>query len=222
MITIPLDVALRVARKRVAAAGAELILPDDLRRVAIVGLVAAAHAIQGTGVLSDHVRNGVTITLPGMPGAAADALALIPVVGSALATLATANGRTAIYLSPAAMADGVSLLATVEHELGHVGAIAAGGLVWCGLYLLSPEARAAGEGPCYGAGVAVRVACGASIGQAVADALASLDSYGLDAPAKALASAIVDGAAATIAATGDLGGVVAEVRADLAAEGVAL
>ena len=67
---IPLDVALRVARKRVTAAGAELILPDDLRRVVVVGLVAAAHALQGTTVLSGDVRERVTVTLPGVPGVA--------------------------------------------------------------------------------------------------------------------------------------------------------
>lgn len=209
---IPLDVALRVARARVADAGAELILPDDPRRIAIVGLVAAAHALQGTTVLSDEVRDGVTVTLPGLPGLAATVLGLIPVVGPTLAALGRANGRTAIYLSPAAMRDGVELLATVEHELGHVGAIAAGGIAWCGLYLLSAEARAAGEAPCYAAGVAVRVACGASLEQACADALASLERYGLDDDARALAGAMIASAAATIRATGDLGGVVRELR----------
>ena len=73
-----------------------------------------------------------------------------------------------------------------------------------GLYLLSPEARAAGEAPCYAAGVAVRVACGASLEEAVADAKRSLTGYGLDADAMRLAVAMIDGAAVTIAATFNL------------------
>lgn len=211
---IPLDVALRVARKRVADAGAELILPDDPRRVVVVGLVAAAHALQGTTVLSGDVRERVTVTLPGVPGLAATALGMIPIVGPALSALALANGRTAIYLSPAAMRDGGELLATVEHELGHVGSIVKGGLAYCGAYLLAPEVRAGGEAPCYGAGMAVRVACGAVLEDVVRDALASLDGYGLDAAAKALATGIIASAALTIAATGDFGGIVAELRAE--------
>lgn len=219
---IPLDVALRVARKRVATAGAELILPDDLRRVAVVGLVAAGHSLQGTGITSDHVAQNVTITLPGLPGVASDALRLIPVVGPALASLGRANGRSAIYLSPAAMRSGEDLLATVEHELGHVGMIAAGGLVYCGVYLLVPEARAGGEAPCYGASMAVDVACGMPLAVAASRAKYSLEGYGLDPDATALAHAIIDSAAASIAATGDCGGAVAELRADLLLEGVAL
>jgi hypothetical protein len=112
------------------------------------------------------------------------------------------------------MRDGVELLATAEHELGHVGSIARGGLAYCGAYLLAPEVRAGGEAPCYGAGMAVRVACGAVLEDVVRDALASLDGYGLDAAALALASGIIASAALTIAATGDYGGVVAELRAE--------
>ena len=202
---IPLDVALRVARKRVAAAGAELILPDDLRRVVVVGLVAAAHALQGTTVLSGDVRERVTVTLPGVPGVASAALGMIPIVGPAHAAFGLANGRTAVYLSPAAMRDGVELLAAVGHELGHVGSIARGGLAYCGAYLLAPEVRAGGEAPCYGAGMAVRVAGGEALADVVRDALASLDGYGLDAAARALATGIIASAALTIRASGDFG-----------------
>jgi len=215
---IPLDVALRVARKRVTAAGADLILPDDLRRVVVVGLVAAAHALQGTTVLSGDVRERVTVTLPGVPGVASTLLGMIPIVGPALAALGLASGRTAIYLSPAAMRDGVELLATAEPELGHVGSLARGGRAYCGAYRLAPEVRAGGEAPCYGAGMAVRVAGGEALADVVRDALASLEGYGLDAAAKALATGIIASAALTIRATGDFGGIVAELRA----EGVAL
>jgi hypothetical protein len=217
---IALDVALRIIRRRAAAAGVELILPGDPRREAIVSLVALGHSIQRTGVLRARVADGVTITLPGVPGPAAALLALIPYVGPALAALAMANGRTSVAMSPAALATGGQALATWWHEEGHVGSIARGGLLYCGAYLLAPEVRAGGEAPCYGAGIAVRVACGAPLDGAVRDALDSLEGYGLDVAAKSLASGIIASAAHTIRATGDYGGVVAELRAELAAEGV--
>ena len=216
------DLALRIIRRRAAAAGVELILPGDPRREAIVSLVALGHSVQGTGVARAHVSDGVTITLPGVPGPAAALLGLIPYVGPALAALAQANGRTSVCMSPAALATGEQALATWWHEEGHCGSIARGGLLYCGAYLLAPEVRAGGEAPCFGSGMAVRVACGVSLGQAQADALSSLGSYGLDVAARDLARGIIASAAATIAATGDYGGVVAELRAELAAEGVSL
>lgn len=217
------DVALRILQRRCDRAGVELILPDDPRRLAVVGLVAAAHKIQGSGVTFDHVREGVTITLPGVPGVASTLLGLIPVVGTALGALGAANGRTSVYLSPAAMADGVGLLATIMHELGHAGDIKRGGLGWCLAYLVAPEVRAGGEAPCYGTGMAVRhVVGGEGLDALAAEALASLGSYGLDADALALARGIVASAVETIRATGDHGGVVAELRAELAIEGVLL
>lgn len=216
---IPLDVALRIIHRRAAAAGVEVILPGDLRREAIVALVALGHSVQGTGTTRAHVDANVTVTLPGVPGIAATALSLIPFVGPALSALALANGRTSVCLSPAALASGEDALATWWHEEGHCGSIARGGLIYCGAYLLAPEVRAGGEAPCYGNGMAVRVATGADVDDAARQALASLESYGLDDDARALARGIVASAAETIRATGDHGGVVAELRAELAAEG---
>lgn len=222
MLTIAPDLALRIIRRRAAAAGVELILPGDPRREAIVSLVALGHSVQGTGVTRAHVSDGVTITLPGVPGPAAALLGLIPYVGPALAALAQANGRTSVCMSPAALATGDQALATWWHEEGHCGSIARGGLLYCGAYLLAPEVRAGGEAPCFGSGMAVRVTCGVSVDVAAADALRSLGSYGLDTEARDLARGIIASAAATISATGDYGGVVAELRAELAAEGYSL
>jgi len=216
---IPVDLALRIIRRRAAAAGVDLILPGDPRRDAIVSLVALGHSVQGTGVTRAHVAEGVTVTLPGVPGPAAVLLAAIPYVGGALSALAQAAGRTSVCLSPAALATGEGALATWWHEEGHCGSIARGGLIYCGAYLLAPEVRAGGEAPCYGNGMAVRVATGADVDDAARQALASLESYGLDDDARALARGIVASAAETIRATGDHGGVVAELRAELAAEG---
>ena len=81
---------------------------------------------------------------------------------------------------------------------------------------MGAEARAAGEAPCYAAGMAVAVAFrGVSSGYATVRALESLRGYGLDDDAMALASGILASAKATIDAGEDLGGVVAETRAAL-------
>ena len=221
MIAIPPDLALRIARRVCARDGVALYLPGDLPREAVVALVYAAHKVRDTGVTFEHVRESVTVTLPGAPSEAAELLALIPAVGSEIAALCARVGRPAIYLSPDAVADGGRLLAVLWHERGHYGTMRGAGLAWCLAYLLSPEARAAGEAPCYGAGIAVTALLGGDIDAEAARAKASLESYGLDAPALALAHALIDSAAESVRA-GDFGDVAGEVRAELAVEGVRL
>lgn len=219
--TIAPDLALRIVRRLCARHGVALFLPGDIPREAVVALVFAAHKVQGTGASFDHVRESITVTLPGVPSEASALLAMIPGVGAELSALCQRVGRPAVYLSPAALADGAGLLATIWHELGHVGTMHHGGLAWCLAYLLSPEARAAGEAPCYGAGISVAVALGADVDAEAARAKASLESYGLDDNARRLAHALIDSAAESVRA-GDFGGVQDEVRAELAAEGLSL
>lgn len=220
-LVIPsLSAAQRVVQRLCADADARLVYPDTPERLAVVAAVALAHRVDGTGVGYDHIANGVTVTLPGIPSAAGTLLAQIPTVGAELERLADSGGRTTIYLAPAAMMDAVTLVATVKHELVHRGQIARGGIPHCLAYLLAPELRAASEAPCYGAGIAVRVAFGQGLAWAVASAKASLDGYGLPATELEFARSLIDGAAATIAATGDLGGVVAELEAAMREEGL--
>jgi len=221
MKTIPPAVALRIARRLCDRAGVALILPTDLRRKAVIELVILARDAVGE-VDAKAVREGTTVTLPGAPGPALALLALIPVVGPALLALLAPMGRTTIYLSPAALADGVLLLRTIWHELGHVGSIAKGRLGWCFAYLIAAEVRAGGEAPCFGAGMAVAVVLGADVDQVAADAKRSLQGYALDEPARVLAESIIDSVRETLRATGDLGGIRAEVVAELAAEGIAV
>jgi hypothetical protein len=219
MLTIPVPAALRIAQRLCHAADVALILPGDLRRKAVIELVILARDTVGD-VDGAAVRRGTTVTLPGAPGPALALLALVPVVGPALVSLASELGRTTIYLAPDDLLDGVRLLRKMWHELGHVGSIAVGGLGWCLAYLIAAEVRAGGEAPCFGAGMAVEVACGRDLDAVADEAKRSLEGYALDEPAKALARAIIDSAAATIAATGDFGGVVKELRAALAVEGI--
>ena len=222
MITIPMDVAERIVARRMAAAGATIVRSRDPRRLPVVGLVSAANALQGTGLMSDRIESSVTVTLPGLPGFASDVLGMIPVVGHFLSAMGRQNGRTSVYFSPSAERDGVTYLATAEHELGHVGSIHRGGIPYCGAYLLASEVRAGGEAPCYGLGMAVRVACGAEIEEAEAGALESLLGYGLDAESTILARGLIQSAAETLRSTGDFGGVVEEIRRELELEGVTL
>lgn len=221
--SIPFEKALKIAQRRCDAANVELVLPSDPRREVVVALVSLAHKIQKTGVKPDHVAQDVTLTLPGIPGPALGLIALIPHIGIALAGFAASAGRTTIYLSPAAMEDAVELLATVEHELGHAGMIAVGGLPFCIAYLLAAEARGATEAPCYGAGMVVLVGLGGVLlVDAEAAALLSIEGYGLDREALILARTMIQDAAQTIHSTGDFGGILLELYRELAAEGITL
>jgi len=216
-VNIPAAIALRIAQRLCDRHGVALHLPGSPERAAIVALIALAHRVQGTGVTYDRVRDGVTITLPAAPSAAGSLLSLLPTIGPELAALLSTT--PAIYVSPEALADGARLLATLWHELGHVGTLRSGGLAWCLSYLVADESRAAGEAPCYGAGMAAAVAMGASVDQAADDAKRSLAGYGLGAEAMATAGALIDSARESVRA-GDYGGVEGEVLAELAAEGV--
>jgi hypothetical protein len=125
-----------------------------------------------------------------------------------------------ISVSPSTWDDPVQLLATIQHELAHVGQMRRGGIPSCLAYLVSKEARAAAEAPCYGASMAVLVRLGHwSTGAAAESVMRSLSGYGLDADALALASGMVASTQATLDAGEDLGGVVLEVVTALRAEG---
>lgn len=217
-----LEQARAAAQRMCDAAGVTLLPPDHALRDVIVAGVALASRLGGRSAWSrDHVAEYVSVTLPGA-GPALAALAAVPVVGPILAAAVAAVGadRTVISLSPAVWSDPLRLLETVRHELGHAGQIRAGGLPWCIAYLVGAEARAAGEAPCYAASMAVRVRLGGESTAAAAEsAMRSLQGYGLDADALALAAGIIASARATLDAGEDLGGVVTEVLAALESVG---
>lgn len=217
-----LEQARAAAQRMCDAAGVTLLPPDHVLRDVIVAGVALASRLGGRSAWSrDHVAQYVSVTLPGA-GPALAALAAVPVVGPILAAAVAAVGadRTVISLSPAVWSDPLRLLETVRHELGHAGQIARGGLPWCIAYLVGAEARAAGEAPCYAAGMAVRVRLGGESTAAAAEsAMRSLQGYGLDADALRLAAGIIASARATLDAGEDLGGVVTEVVAALESVG---
>ena len=217
-----LEQARAAAQRMCDAAGVTLLPPDHALRDVIVAGVALASRLGGRSAWSrDHVAEYVSVTLPGA-GPALAALAAVPVVGPILAAAVAAVGadRTVISLSPAVWSDPLRLLETVRHELGHAGQIRAGGLPWCIAYLVGAEARAAGEAPCYAASMAVRVRLGGESTAAAAEgAMRSLQGYGLDADALALAAGIIASARATLDAGEDLGGVVMEVVAALESVG---
>ena len=217
-----LEQARAAAQRMCDAAGVTLLPPDHALRDVIVAGVALASRLGGRSAWSrDHVAEYVSVTLP-WAGPALAALAAVPVVGPILAAAVAAVGadRTVISLSPAVWSDPLRLLETVRHELGHAGQIARGGLPWCIAYLVGAEARAAGEAPCYAAGMAVRVRLGGESTAAAAEgAMRSLQGYGLDADALRLAAGIIASARATLDAGEDLGGVVMEVVAALESVG---
>ena len=217
---IPLDVALRAVQAEAAAADVELLMPGSGGREAILHGLAAVHAISGDGWDLAYAREHVSTTLPGAGSAALAALALIPVAGPILAGLASTFKRTTVSLSPAALADGLTLMATWRHEVGHVGAIKRGGLMWCIAYGIVPEVRAGAEAPCYGADIAHHVHLGgADLDQITAAVLASLERYGLDEPALRLARGIVRSNAESVRRGADPGDVVADTLTSLRAVG---
>jgi len=214
---IPVDIALKIARRRAESLDYELILPDSPYRQAVVYGLAASHAITGRGWDLDHARESTSVTLPGL-GPAVDLLAEVPYVGGILAGIAGKLRRTSVFLSPAAAADGLSLLATLAHEEGHVGDIERGGLLWCVAYGIIDEVRAGAECPCFGAGMALRHGLGGIDVDALEEAaLAGLDAYGI--AGEPLSRGIIRSNAATLRIGGDPGGVIAEYRAELAREG---
>lgn len=219
MKTIPVDVALRAARRLVETAGAALVLPGDWKREAVLYGLAAVHLLTGSGWSLEHARQNVSVTLPSL-ASAVSLLAAIPVVGPLLAALCSDLERPTIYLSPAALADGVALLGTVQHELGHVGQTARGGLLWCLAYGVVPEVRAGAETPCYGCSCAHAVQLGgADVGESITGARESLRGYGLDATGTALSLVELTSIEASLREGVDPTGTVEESLAALAAEG---
>lgn len=218
MKSIPLDLARRIVRTRCERFDVELVLPGDPRRDAVLYGMAAAHKALNTGWDLEYAREHVSVTLPGL-GPAADLLAAVPYVGGLLRQLATE--RPAIYFSPGAWeGSGAGLLATALHEEGHVGSIRNGGLAWCICYGALGEVRVAGEAPCFGASTAILVRHGGvSVDEAVRWALDALAHYGTSAEDLAFARGILASVAQTLRVGGDPGGVLADVRSELAAQG---
>ena len=224
---ITLDLARKAVAKLYADASVELVLPDDPKRVPVVYAVALAHELAGTGMVLSTIRQSVTITLPGA-GDAAKLVSLVPSLGGVmgpivsgfLTSLAASLVHPATYLSPAAYADPLELLATAAHELSHVGQLRAGGPMWCLDYLAVPEARGAAEAEAYAATMVVRCQIGGvDIAQAEGDANAALAGYGLPASELALAKAIILSTSETLAAGGVVGSLVTTVRNALVAVG---
>ena len=221
-----IDEARAAAQRLCDSAGVTLLPPDHLLRPVIVHAVAAASAVgAGSAWDSAHVRDRVSVTLPGA-GAALGLLRALPSLGgipvgrllAGLGEVAGLGRDAVVSIAAETWDDPIGLLATVQHELGHVGQIRAGGLPWCLLLLLSSEVRAAAEAPCYGASMAVLVRLGGwSTAAAAEGAMRSLSGYGLDADGLALAAQMVASHRATLDAGEDLGGVVLEVVAALAA-----
>lgn len=217
---IPVDVALRIAKRRAETLGYELVLPDSPYRQAVVHGLAAVHELTGSGWDLEHARQFTSVTLPGL-GPAVDLLAQVPAVGGILEAVSARLRRTSVFLSPAAVSDGLSLLATLAHEEGHVGDIERGGVFWCIAYGVINEVRAGAECPCMGAGMALRHGLGGvDVDTLEANAVASLSAYGL--AGEQLAHGIIRSNAMSLRLGADPGGIIAEFRASLAREGIVL
>jgi hypothetical protein len=206
---------------RATNAGVAVVTPDDPRRVVIVAAVWAASSLGGSSWSHDDVAQRVSMTLPGIGTPGIDLLRGIPVAGPLLAgAVAPFGGAAVVCLSPLAWNNARQLATTGEHELGHAGWIKLGGIPKCLGYLGFPEVRAAGEGPCYAASMAVAVRFfGVPVEDAARAASASMGGYALDAPAQRLFDGIITSAARSLDAGDDLGGVTRDFAASLYAVG---
>jgi len=219
--TPTLDQTRRAFLRMAEAAGVSVVLPDDPRRVVIVAAVWAASALGGSTWTHADVAERVSMTLPGVGSKGLDLLRAIPTVGPMLAAaVAPFGGVAVVCLSPSTWNNAAQLAMTGVHELGHVGWIKEGGIPMCLGYLGFAEVRAAGEGPCYAASMAVAVRYyGVSVDNAAAAARASMRGYALDAPATNLFDDIITSASRSLEAGDDLGGVTRDYAAALSAVG---
>lgn len=219
-MNISKELGLKVARRLCNEADVELVLPGDLRRELVLHGLAVTHSVTGHGWDLASARAGVSAALPGLGDAARVASALPEPLGGVIQGLAASTRRPMVMLSPAALVTGEDAIETTVHELGHVGDIRAGGLAWCVAFLALPVARAAGETPCYGASLALRVRLGGwDLQDALVGVRRSLTKYGLDANAMTLAEGLLAQHRATLEAGGDPGGVIAMAVNALVAEG---
>ena len=222
---IDTTLALRAARALTDAAGVDLVLPGDPRREAVVLALGALHKLSGRGWNVDHARESVCVTVPPI-GPALDLLGLVPVVGEVFRALAGTQRRTTIYLSPSLMGEGRggTVMGVVQHELGHAGDIARGGLAWCLAYGLVPEVTMGAEAPCMACDAAHMVAFdGLDADAACADREATLRAYvGDDEAALRLGRGLLEQVRASLRLGVDPTGTVRESLAALAAVGMEL
>lgn len=213
---ITLELAWKIGDDMAARRGSVLARPKDVRREAVLMLLAAGHKMGAGGWDLAHAQKYVSVTLPGVPSLAADALGMIPYVGAALYEVASDLRQTTTYLSPAACETGLDLCDSIAHEMGHVDKIKQGGLVWCAGYGMVPEIRVNGEVPCYGQGTVVRYAVNGGDPHALCEGdLKALEGYGLGDAEMAQARAALGIVERTLAAGGSFGGPCQEVLAAL-------
>ena len=221
---LTIEAAKAIAADLCAVRGVDLVYPEanDTRREVILHALAAVHRLGLGGWDYDTARARVSVTMPAVGLPLAGMLAALPLVGPLLAAVADSMARTAIYLSPAACADPVTLLAVIAHELGHCDQIAAGGLAWCAAYGLVPEVRAGAEAPCYAQDCAVIHALRGDSPQALMDgALERLLSYGLGGDdTMELARGVLNVMRRTLEHGGELGGPSHDVLEALRERGV--
>lgn len=219
MTTITLDQAKAAANFLVKDAGADIIWPDNPIRQAVVFGLAAVNAIKGSGWNLAVAQQYVSVTLPGV-GAAQSLLGQVPYIGGLLVSLTSSLVHPTIFLSPAAASDPIQLLATIMHELGHVGQIRKGGPLWCLDYGVTGEVRAIAEAPCYATTMDILVYIGGvNPNDAEGVVLSALQSYGITGPDMDLAHAIILSNTESLLAGADPGEAALTVKSALIATG---
>ena len=171
------DLARAVARDLATAAGVELVTPESLPIVRDLAYLSVAAV---TPLTRDEARQRVSLYVPGwVPEAATVLAAAVPV------RVPLDTSRPLVIVGDLAWADPAALCGTIAHELSHHrrylatrGACGlACALTWGAAYAAVPAVRVWEESSCYTCTMTARVIlAGASVDDAQASALRSLES----------------------------------------------
>lgn len=149
-MTLDLTLARQIVDAHAAAHDLVVVYPADLAtlyRGVLVGALAALRGVQMRPVDLPSMLDAESFAVPGvMPAAASGLGALLkalPVVGPVLADMISASDEDRVYVAPAALTDGVTLLATYARLLTYVETWREGsGLGWSVAWLAVGELRA--------------------------------------------------------------------------------
>lgn len=202
MPSLDLTLARQIVTAHAEAHDLVVVYPYDLAtlyRGVLVGALAALRGVQMRPVDLPSMLDAESFAVPGvMPAQASGLGALLkalPVVGPVLADMIAASGEDRVYVAPAALADGMTLLGTYTRLFTYVETWRHGsGAAWSVAWLAVGQLRGGVGGSALGQEMQVRVALGEDPMTARRRANTALDALDLDGSDAILAVNEVDAA----------------------------
>lgn len=201
---MPVDLDLTLARRVVtdvcAAHHVAVVPPDHVEtgyRAALVGAMAAWRGVLQRPVDLPALLRSESFAIPSLPAALATGLALplrlVPVVGPVFADVLAVSTEERLYLAPSVYDDPALLVATVARLLTYVETWQRGtGAVFALAWLTVGEMRGMVGAQALAQAAQVRVALGADVAVAMAEARAMLNALDLDDGDRKNAAAMLD------------------------------